>query len=291
MTDVTEEAKPQPQELSKVIVTGTKTPPVPASKPESPSVLDWIMNPGSSTGTVLAQRNMTAESVRLAQQMGAIKDGSRGMGVRECVVDNAKRIVFNGPKTALCKPTEEGVAREIGEEVKSRVLGAVKGSAGRVVTEAFNGASSALEIQNNHKDAIKILAEQGHPGMSYNERVVEGMKIRTWADATGAGLYPDDPKVKSYVSIESMTGDTKMDTRQRSAVHRAATESEFLTANKALESVQNYVGEHGHEALKEKLEDAPNTLAEAHRKEQDSVLAFRESNRPTREKSGLAPSS
>lgn len=234
------------------------------------SLYSNIVDAGSNFGRYLAERGMSAESAALANQMGQVKENSRGDNLADCG-RKAAITTLTGQKlnSEICSPDALEVGKELGGKAVSKaVYGAVSASTGRVLGMVFDAASTAIETRNNHMDAIRLLSQKDFPGMSYQEQEMDGHKVRVWADALGAGLYPNEPKTKTYVDVQNLSGDTEAESNFRSSNYRKLDALEKVVSSQALESVQNYTAANGVDALKQKLTEAPEVMADLHQAEQ-----------------------
>lgn len=252
----------------------------PASAPPAASTLEKIVSPGSTLGRYLAQSGMSAESAALANEMGDVKDRAQGKTLGQCLSEKIMHAAQNGSAT-LCTPNKEAIAGEIAEGAANHALRMAKGGIGHVLSEVFDTVASGVRVQNNHKDAIRILAQNDYPGMAYKEDVIGSIKVTTWADAVGAGLYPDDPKIKSYNKVESLNGaQDEADSFSRAEYSKIA-QLKAQTENQALESAQNYVAENGYDKFRNRLYDAPAIMDTQYRQEQQAAAEFKQSIMPT----------
>lgn len=252
----------------------------PASKPPAVSTLDILLSPGSTFGRYLAQSGMSGESARLANDMGEIKDRANGKTLGDCLQEKIIQAAYDG-KATLCTPDKKAMVSELAESTASHAVGLYKGTAGRVLGQVFDSVASGIQVQNNHKDAIRILAQNNYPGVAYSETVIESNKVTVWADAIGAGLYPDDPKMKIYTQVDSLNGAPEEAQQFRQNAYKKIDQIATKTANNALESAQNYIGENGYERFRAHIEEAGLVMEQQYLKEQKAAQEFRQSIQPT----------
>lgn len=277
-------AEIEPATLPEIRVTAPAAPPDtpprgPASTPPAASALDKILSPGSTLGRYLAQSGMSAESALLANQMGEVKDRASGTTLSDCLRQHVTQAAYDGRAT-LCTPDKAAALSEVAGSAASRATSLVKGTAGRVLGQVFDTVVSGLEVQTNHKDAIRTLAQNNYPGMAYQENVIGNIKVTVWADAVGAGLYPDDPKMKIYDTVESLNGAPEDASAFSRDEYKKVEQLKAQTSNTALESAQNYIGENGYEAFRKRLDDAPAIMEKEYQKEQQAVMEYRKSIQP-----------
>lgn len=247
------------------------------------SLYSSVVDAGSNFGRYMAERGMSSESAALAVEMGHVKEGARGDNLTDCGRKAAVSALTQQSLNAkVCSPDAAEVGMEIGRNALSKsVYGAVNASTGRALGMIFDAASTAIGTRQNHMDAIRLLSQKDFPGMSYKEHDVDGQKVKVWADALGAGLYPNDPKIKTYVDVSSPTGDSEAQVKFQSDNWKKIESLVAVTSSEALGSVQNYTATNGHDALKQKISEAPAEILQGYNAEREAIAAYRQSIRPT----------
>ncbi len=251
------------------------------------SVYSNVVNAGTNAGRKLAESDLKPESVQIIKQMQQIKEGARGENLADCarkVVTNAAVSIASSGNldVATCKPDSAEVFREIGNNAFSRFIkAAFNGSAGLAIGMAYDAVSTAIETSQDHQQAIRLLAQKNFPGMDYQERQIDGQKVKVWSDAVGAVMHREDPVIKTYIDVENdFASDPGEKARFHQTHYRELAAIKAQSSANAMETAIFYVAENGESAMRDKIDDIHGQLSDSYRSEQETISSYRQSNMP-----------